>query len=453
MTHKSVQHLTDRFFAIYGLWQIVGVMGLVETAALVVYALGTIVLSVLVWTDRRSLLKTQRLQAALTLPHSVELEQSICPEATLQIVQENPLLPASIEWSAPSLSALRFAHPLVLFQSEGESGLSASHPATATGLGYFEWTSVGLVVRSRLRLWHQILELPVDPSGIRVHPSFRKIPEQAFVEQVANQRLLTQGTRKMMRGQAADQFRSIRRYQFPDSLRHIDGKKSAKYGRLMTRVYDECRAHHLILALDLGRSMVGRLKQSAKHDYYLSACLTLAQQAITSGDHVSFFAFANTLTYAIRNSRHLASFEPLFKGDPRLCARETESRFELLSPTIASMTGQRSIVLVLTDLTSPSVQQGLLDALAPVCQHHLTLAVGLQDQKLGLNDFIWELNPDHLSEREQAHLLYASWLNDRFQLFRLQMAQLGGGVVQGVDDTWLSLVTQIYARLRESLRA
>jgi hypothetical protein len=50
-------------------------------------------------------------------------------------------------------------------------------------------------------------------------------------------------------------------------------------------------------------------------------------------------------------------------------------------------------------------------------------------------------------------LLYASWLNDRFQLFRMHMSRLGGGVVQGSDATWISLVTQVYARLRASLRA
>ena len=451
---RTGTYLTDRLFAIYGLWQIVGVIGLLHSAALVVYGLGTVAIIALVWADRRSLLKTQRLQAELTLPRSMELEQVVCPEATLKFVQDNPLMPASIDWAAPLLPAFQFTTPLTEFRAnETGDGFKASHLATAVGLGYVEWTSLDLVVRSRLRLWYQMLDVAIEPHGLRVHPSFRKIPDQDFVEQVANQRLLAQGTRKIMRGQAADQFHSIRRYQFPDNLRHIDGKKSAKYGRLMTRIYDEFRAHHLIIALDLGRSMVGHLKQSAKHDYYLSACLMLAQQAIAAGDQVSFFAFANRLTYAIRSSRHLASFEPLFTGDARLRAQETESRFDLLSPAIASMAGQRSIVLVLTDLTSPSVQQGLLEVLAPICQRHLTLAVGLQDQNLHLNEMVWKLNPDRLSDNDQARLFYASWLNDRFQLFRSRVAQLGGGVVQGADDTWLSLVTQVYARMRESLRA
>ena len=105
------------------------------------------------------------------------------------------------------------------------------------------------------------------------------------------------------------------------------------------------------------------------------------------------------------------------------------------------------------DLTSPSVQQALLEVLPPVCHRHLTVAVGLQDHKFVLNDLLWDLDPDHLSEDDQARLLYAYWLNDRFQLFRQQIARLGGGVVQGSDDTWLSLVTQVYARLRDSLRA
>jgi uncharacterized protein (DUF58 family) len=327
------------------------------------------------------------------------------------------------------------------------------HAATAVGLGYIVWTSLHLVVRSRFRWWWQHVEIDIPPCGLRIHPSFRRIPEQAFVERIARQPILTQGTRKIMRGQSADQFHSMRRYQYPDHLRHIDAKKSAKYTRLMTRVYDEARAHHLIMALDVGRAMCGTLKNSAKHDYYVSACLLLAQHAIEAGDHVSFFAFAHAMTFSIRNSRNLASFRPLFTDDPRLRARETDSRFDLLHPAVASMAGQRSIVLVLTDVHSPSVQQDLLQALPPVCHRHLTLVVGLQDHTLLLHDLIWELNPEQLREEEQARLFYAYWLNDRFQLFCRQIARLGGGVVQGSDDTWLSLVTRVYARLRDSIRA
>ncbi len=363
-------------------------------------------------------------------------------------------MPARVEWRAPLTPTFHFAQPLMPFEAQ-DTGPTwvATHTATAAGLGYFEWTSLHLVVRSRLRWWLQTLEIDVAPQSGRVHPSFRRIPEQDFIERTAHQRMLTQGTRKLLRGQTTDQFYSVRRYQYPDHLRHIDAKKSAKYARLMTRIYDDFRAHHLIIALDLGRAMCGMLKNSAKHDYYLSACLTLAQHAIRAGDEISFFAFNHAVTFSLRNARSLAHFEPLYKGDPRLQARETESRFDLLYPTISSLTDQRSIVLMMTDLTSPSVQEALLDALPPVCHRHLTLAVGLQDQRLFLNDFIWELDFNHFGPDLQARLFYAYWLNDRFDLFRRRIASLGGGVVQGSDDTWISLVSQVYARLRESLRA
>jgi uncharacterized protein (DUF58 family) len=453
MTSPRVS-LTDRFFATYGLWQIVGVMGLRQPLILTLYVLGTVVIFALLWLDRRSLLKAQQLRAELVLPAAVELEQVVRLQATLMWVQPNPLMPARIEWAAPFLTALHFASRSTPFVT-GNAGhpLLATHTATASGLGYVTWPALQLVVHSRLQLWRQQLDIDVPGSGLRVHPSFRRIPEQVFVERIANQPILTQGTRKILRGQSADQFRTMRRYQYPDHLRHIDAKKSAKYAQLMTRVYDESRAHHLIMALDVGRAMCGTLKSSAKHDYYVSACLLLAQQALAAGDHVSFFAFANATTFAIRHSRHLAAFQPLLMNDPRLRARETDSRFDLLHPTVASLAAQRSIVLVFTDVHSPSVQQDLLQTLPPVCQRHLTLVIGLQDHTLLLHDLLWQLNPEPLREDEQARLLYAYWLNDRLQLFCKQMARLGSGVVQGSDDTWLSLVTRIYARLRDSLRA
>ena len=446
--------LTDRFFAVYGLWQIVGVGGLIQPSLLLLYAVGTVAILACVWLDRRSLLHGQALQTHLQMPRALELEQSVCLQATLTFLQAPALMPSRIEWEAPALAAFDFHQPLSPFQpGEATYVFTAEHSITAAGLGYVQWTTLQLVARSRGRLWFQRLEVEIDPQDIRVHPSFRRLSEQDFVEHIAHQQILAQGNRRMLRGRAADQFHSIRRYQYPDNLRHIDAKKSAKYARLMTRIYDEYRAHHLIMALDLGRSMCGRLKASSKHDYYLSACLMLAQHAMAAGDEVSFFAFANTTTFSVRSARRLAGFEPLFKGDPRLQARETESRFDLLYPTICSLTGQRSIVLVLTDLTSPSVQQALLEAMTPVCRQHLAFAVGLQDQRYQLNHLIWEGADQEDGDPDAARLLYAYWLNDRYRLFRQQVARLGGGVVQGSDATWISLVTQVYARLRESLHA
>ena len=453
MNPSSVS-LTDRFFAGYGLWQIVGVLGLVYPPAFVVYTLGTVSLFALLWFDRRSLLTAQQLHAGLDIPRTLELEQPVHLTATLVFTDANALMPARLEWRAPNLPAFHFANHAAPFRLGSAAGsMVAEHQVTAARLGYFAWSSLTVMAYSHLRLWVQRLELAVALREGRVHPSLRRIPDQAFVERVGQQSLLAQGTRRLLRSHSADQLHSIRRYQYPDTLRHIDAKKSAKYARLMTRTYDELRAHHLIMALDLGRSLCGTLKHSAKHEYYLSACLLLAQHALAAGDQVSFFAFANTTTFAIRHSRHLASFEPLFKSDPRLQARETDSRFDLLYPTIVSLAGQRSIVLVLTDVTSPSVQQALLETLPAVCQRHVAIAVGLQEQQLVLDDLLWELNLDRLSDSDQARLLYAYWLNDRFRLFRVQMARLGGGVVQGSDDTWLSLVTRVYAWLRDSLRA
>ncbi len=453
MKYKNA-YLTDRFFATYGLWQIVGVFGLLQSWMLLIYVLGTIIFFAGVWLDRRSLLRGQQLQAHLHMPRALELEQPVHLQATLAFLQEHPLMPARIEWEAPRLPAFHFNAPTTAFRpGEAPHTFTAEHPATTTGLGYIEWASLQLVVRSRWRLWFQKLDIEAAPQGVRIHPSFRRISEQDFVEHTANQHILTQGSRRILRGRAANQFHSIRRYQYPDSLRHIDARKSAKYAQLMTRIYDEYRAHHLVMALDLGRSMCGRLKTSSKHDYYLSACLMLAQHAIAAGDEVSFFAFSNTTTFSVRSTRHLAGFEPLFKGDQRLQAQETESRFDLLYPTICSLTGQRSIVLVLTDLTSPSVQHALLEALAPICRRHLTFAVGLQDHRFFLDHLIWESDDGRGREHDPAHLFYAYWLNDHFRLFRHQMARLGGGVVQGSDETWISLVVQVYSRLRDSLHA
>src|SRR5262245_53091236 len=92
--------LTDRFFAGYGLWQIVGVLGLLYPLAFVVYVLGTVSLCILLWFDRRSLLAARQLHAGLDMPRTLELEQTVRLTATLALTDANAFMPARLAWEA-----------------------------------------------------------------------------------------------------------------------------------------------------------------------------------------------------------------------------------------------------------------------------------------------------------------------------------------------------------------
>src|SRR5882762_5539606 len=83
----------------------------------------------------------------------------------------------------------------------------------------------------------------------------------------------------------------------------------------------------LLSEIQARRKIEINLSRSRKVDFYLSACLDLAQQALRGGDRVSFFAFSSRLHLSIVQARRLDSLLPLFKGDPRLRPREESTDY------------------------------------------------------------------------------------------------------------------------------
>ena len=221
-----------------------------------------------------------------------------------------------------------------------------------------------------------------------------------------------------MRGRAAEQFYSLRKYQFPDQIRHIDQKKTAKYGELMTRTYENFLSHHLILALDLGHSMFGTLGQSQKHDFYLAACLTLARNAIQSHDHVSFFGFSQRIHSMIRRTRSLDPFLPLYQGSAEVAPRDEEGNFDLLGPALSRVAGQRSILLIFTDASRPSVQESLLRVMPDLCQRHLTVVISLLDEAYTLERQLDAWDGGNVEMQDYSRFLYNYWIDDRSRVFR-----------------------------------
>ncbi len=453
MIKKTQFHLTDRFFLFLGFSQLLGISALVFPPLGFVYLLGSGLLFILALIDYGSIFRLLGLKGSVIVPKSPEIGQ--CLSLFVQVLLRGGKWVSSISAVAPPLKTLKFDHFLTDLPSvvrEGQVWFEAQVSATAWALGYEKIEQMEFHVYSRFGFMFRRVTTEVTPTEFRVLPTRRKISESAFEQMTRDQRLLTQGSRQRLRGAEADQFYSIREYQYPDSIRHIDPKKSAKYMRPMTRVYDSLRQHHLILALDVGRSMVGKLGNSQKLDYYLSACLALAQGAAQARDRVSFFAFSQKVHYSVRASRHLESFRPLFTGHPQLRAREEESDFSLIYPSVTQMSGQRSLVVILADVTRPSVQEELLKFLIPVARKHLTVIVSLIDEDYALEKQLQLSEQTGWGIQDYNRLLYSYWLDENARLFRSKMAALGGAVAIISEKDWLSTVEKVYFLLRESMR-
>jgi uncharacterized protein (DUF58 family) len=468
--------VSSRFFAYFGFIQLVGIISMVYGPALPVYVVLIVALLSLAYLDWTSLSTKNDLAITIAPLKDAKLGRRCLFHLTAVARSPRLFQQARIRFLTPKLELFHFATEAYVWipGEPSTNDLSTSAQTRAVGefhcqiqssvlrLGYFELRTWPVSLDSRWSLFKRILQVDIEPIELRVMPDEVRITEEAFIELVKTQKLLLQGTRRQMRTRSADQFHSVRNYQYPDPVRFIDQKKTARYGKLMSRTYETFHSHHLVIAFDSGRSMSGEVRSSAKSDYYLSAALALAESAVHQHDQVSLFTFARTCPFVIKASRALAPFRGLYRAAPNFVARDLETDFSLIAAQVDRLSGTRAIVVILTDLSKPSVQASLLAALGPVCRKHLTVVVSLNDPQLDLEPqvlgFKSEIANESLRAREiakdfktkYADLLYSYWVHDQHQLFREKLARLGGGSIVINDSDWMSSVIRLYQLLRQS---
>ncbi len=326
-------------------------------------------------------------------------------------------------------------------------------------LAYCQIRDIQLRGRSRLDFWIFRTQVTLkEPVRFRIHPPLVRLKTEDFVELYSGLLLTSEGQRRLSRGQQREIFESFRPYQYPDSLSLIDAKKSAQLGEVLVRQYSSHHDHHLVICLDIGRNMAGQIMGSDRADYYISAAMKLVENAILSRDRVSLIAYSDRILFQVRNSRRLADFAPLVEGKIGK-SQQVESAVLSLPKWITPLAGGRSIVVLLTDLERPNVQDALLEALGPVCQKHMTAVIGLSDPDNNPEIYLSDLNtPSGISKDKNkppfdqlmAGYLYGLQVSDRTWEFSRKFSRLGGLTLTVDERRWLSAVSELYRRLRFS---
>lgn len=451
--------LSNRFFALYGFVQLLGVMSFVAPMALVGWAALSIVLLIAAIVERRQLAKPTDVRAEITVPRDPRLGEPTAISVTLTVVDRRWFTQRSVRVHAPPIPLLEYSrdHLDLDPRTNPRETETLAFRAIVGHLGYTKLDRLELTSTSPAGLYSSTIEVPVAPVEFRAAPERRKLAEQAFQELIQTQKILYQGARRVARSRAAEQFHSIRKYQYPDPVRHIDAKKSARYDEPMTRVFEAQHNHHLIIGLDTGRSMIGDVKGSRKSDYYTSAALALAENAVRSRDRVSLFSFAGSMRAEVRSARSLAAFLPLFRASKEFVPVEQETNYRLVPDAVSRASGSRAIVVILTDLSKPSVQDALLEALAPVCRKHLTVVLSLSDSSDDLETHVLEFKADRPELRQMetfkdlySDLLYSYYAREKLLLFRDHFSKLGGGSLAVNERDWMASVERLYDLLRSS---
>lgn len=236
------------------------------------------------------------------------------------------------------------------------------------GFAYRMRTALGLVAR---------VVRVTAPAAVRVWPELSLLRRRGTLTQ--HRRTIEAGLRRLqMRGTGTD-FESLREYAVGDSFRSIAWRATARRGKPIVVANTVERSQDVVLVLDAGRLMLGRLGAQRKFDYAIAAALTLAGAAATSGDRVGAVAFASTIVDAIAVGNGRAHAAAIAQRMHALQPRFEESDYEGAFALVARRGSKRSLIVVFTDMFDPVASAALLAHLRRLVVRHLVVVVLLSD--------------------------------------------------------------------------
>lgn len=254
-----------------------------------------------------------------------------------------------------------------------------SYTVTPHRRGKYQFGTIALRYRSRLGLiWGQTIG--GEMQAVKVFPNMRRAKEMELKALGARSFLSVQ-RRAVWRGEGRE-FESMRDYVLGDELRHISWTATARRSKLTTRQYQIERDQTVIIALDAGRLMTGRIGSETKFDTALHASLALMSACARAGDNCGLVVFGRRIRRYLpprRGVEHIdAVLEALYDIEPELIEPSYARAFQFIS----SSSKKRSFVVVLTDVVDRDSSKELINSLRLLRPRHLPLVATIGDRDL-----------------------------------------------------------------------
>lgn len=324
---------------------------------------------------------------------------------------------------------------------EADSTAALIYGLTPPKRGRFEFGKIAVRYLSRLGLTWVQTEAG-EKTSVKVYPNLRRARE-AELKALGARSLVAAHRRSIWRGEGRE-FESMRDYVRGDELRHISWTATARRGKLVTKQYQIERDQTILIALDAGRLMTGRIDNESKLDLAVHAALALMSAAARGGDNSGLVVFGRNIKTFIPPKRGIdhidATLEALHDIEPEMIEPSYSRAFEF----IAVNCKKRALVVVLTDLIDEEGSKQLLTSLKLLRPRHLPLVVtiGDKDLRLAVGDvpqstrelFTQSIAEEILHQREAA----------------LRMVESQGGLALDVTATTLvPSLLETYIRVKE----
>ena len=204
------------------------------------------------------------------------------------------------------------------------------------------------------------------------------------------------------------------------------------------------RDQTIIIALDAGRLMTGRIADETKFDTAIHASLALMSACARAGDNCGLLVFGRRVKKYLppkKGVEHIdAVLEALHDLEPELIEPSYARAFQF----IASNSKKRAFVVILTDLVDKESSRELINSLKLLRPRHLPLVVTIGDRDL--NATVSEI-PKELKEvfvQSAAEEI----IHQRESALRL-VETLGGLALDVTTSTLAPRLLETYLRVKE----
>jgi uncharacterized protein (DUF58 family) len=226
------------------------------------------------------------------------------------------------------------------------------------------------------------------PGSVRVLPPF--LSRKHLPSRLARLREIDGMLPALVRGQGTE-FDSLREYVVGDDVRSIDWRATARRSDVVVRTWRPERDRRVVLVVDSGRTSAGRVGVDPtsrdpsgwpRLDWSLDAALLLAALASRAGDHVDFLAHDRMTRAAVFGSGRTDLLAHIVESMAPLEPALLESDAAGMVAVVLRRIPRRALVVLLTDLNSSALQEGLLPVLPRLTARHQVLVAAVADPRI-----------------------------------------------------------------------
>ncbi|MEO6792936.1 MAG: DUF58 domain-containing protein [Mycobacterium sp.] len=226
------------------------------------------------------------------------------------------------------------------------------------------------------------------PGRVRVLPPF--LSRRHLPPRLARLREIDGNLPALVRGQGSE-FDSLREYVAGDDVRSIDWRATARRSDVVVRTWRPERDRRVVIVLDTGRTAAGRIGVDPtsldpagwpRLDWSMDAALLLAALALRAGDYVDLLAHDQVTRAGVFGASRTRLFAQLVDAMAPLQPALVESDAAAMLATLSRRARRGNLVVLLTDLNSSALHEGLLPVLPKLTAEHQVILAAVADPRV-----------------------------------------------------------------------